>query len=159
MVALTTLTPLDDKIVIWGMSCSGKTTLAELIADVYGHTYYCFDALFPWHTIETLNLSMTEALRYVAKECKAERFVLDGWHLADREGQLLPPGSRIYVVYATYARIIEQYRVPVDTSHLSMFKKWYSLDYPSLRARYVENVGRFIEVGWEDLVATLALHQ
>ena len=158
MVPVTTLTPLDDRIIIWGMSCSGKTTFAKSVSELYGHTHHCFDFLFPWHLIETFGLSITEALRHVSNKCQGN-FVLDGWHLADKNGKLLPKDAKVYVVYATYEQIIKQYRVPVDTSHLFMFKKWYGIDYAGLQARYFENTGQFVERTRDDFTSMLALHQ
>lgn len=106
----------------------GKTTYAKTLID---HDYYCFDALFPWHDIETLCLSTEEALKYVKSCCIGEKFVLDGWHLADSEGKLFPTQS-VHVVYAPYSQIISQYRVSVERydQHKIMFKKWYyDIDY------------------------------
>lgn len=134
-------TPPDDKIVAMGMSCVGKTTFAKQITN---HHYYCFDALFQWHMVETLGLSTKANLRHVSKVCTGERYVLDGWHLSDPTAKLLPDAS-VYVVYATYSQIIEQYRIPVrcQEEHWSMFKKWYhEIDYPSLKSRYFLNEGQ-----------------
>jgi len=145
-----------DKIVIMGMSCVGKTTFAKQLID---HHYYCFDALFQWHTIETLGLSVCAELNYLREQCSADRFVLDGWHLADKSGVFLPPDSCVYVLYADYDRIIAQYRVPVDYHdiHRPMFKKWYfDLDYSRFKkVRYFENTGSFIERTQQDYLLFL----
>jgi adenylate kinase family enzyme len=133
--------PPDDRIVVMGMSCSGKTTFASQLES---HHHYCFDELFQWHTVETLGLSTEANLRHVSNFCTASQYVLDGWHLSDREGQWLPEAT-VYVVYAPYRQIIEQYRIPVrrQEEHWPMFKKWYhEIDYPSLKSRYFLNEGQ-----------------
>lgn len=128
------------------MSCSGKTTFAKQIS---GHEYYCFDAFFDWHLIETCGLSITANLEYLQKRCTSDLFVLDGWHLADAEGKYHPPGCTVYVVYTDYDRIIDQYRRPVPNrdEHRPMFKKWYcDIDYSRFpRTRYFWNDGEFTE--------------
>lgn len=119
--------PHADGIVIYGMSCSGKTTLAN---SLLSHQYFCFDAMFHWHDIETLGLSITENLRTINEniEVASGRWVLDGWHLADAKCQLVPTDATIYVVFARYPDIINQYRVVVSDpqEHLGMYRKWYS---------------------------------
>lgn len=143
-MAIDFMRPPDDRIVVMGMSCSGKTTFA---AQLQSHQYFCFDALFPWHEIETFGLSISEALSYVSKSCK-QPFVLDGWHLADREGRHMPCGATVYVVYAPYQQIVDQYRVSVydRMEYLPMFRKWYyDVDYVALGARYFNNRGDFAE--------------
>lgn len=136
------LSPPDDRIVVFGQSCSGKTTLAKQIVETHKHAYYCFDAYFHWHAIETLGLSISANLRYLNEICVAKKFVLDGWHLADKHGEFLPVDTRIYVVYAPYQQILRQYRVPVrhQEEFLGMFRRWYyEINYPSLRTRYFLN--------------------
>lgn len=149
--------PLDDRIVVFGQSCVGKTTFALQLLE---HRYYCFDALFQWHLIETLGLSTEANFRHIQSVCDAPRFVLDGWHLADREGRFLPVGAAAYVVYAPYETIISQYRVPVasPTEHLPMFGKWYyEINYDELPGtRYFSNEGEFVETTREDYVTFLA---
>ena len=134
------LKPLDDQISLMGMSCSGKTTFAGLLE----HEYYCFDALFPWHQIETFGMSITKSLDHVARCCVSERFVLDGWHTADLEGKHLPPTS-VYVIYSSYNHIVSQYRRQVlnHLEYFPMYRKWYSYNNPE--ARYFFNQGDFIE--------------
>lgn len=133
--------PPDQQIIVFGMSCSGKTTFAKQ----FDH-YLCFDALFPWHMIETLGLSISQALEYVSAHC-CPPFILDGWHLSDIGGKYFPNGTRVYVVYAEYEKIISQYRVKVydKMDYMPMFRKWYEIDYDSLNARYFYNQGDFIE--------------
>lgn len=151
------LKPFDDKVVLFGQSCSGKTTFSKLLKE---HNYYCFDELFQWHMVETLGLSTEANLCHVSNFCTASRYVLDGWHLADKEGRWLPDAS-VYVVYATYNQIIEQYRIPVSRQeeHWSMFKKWYhEIDYPSLKSRYFLNEGQghnFVETSEGDFLQFL----
>lgn len=141
------LTPHSDKIVIFGQSCSGKTTFARTLLN---HKYYCFDALFPWHSIETLGLSSSQSLKNVVSECTADRYVLDGWHLSDKQGVLLPADAIVYVLYCDYDKIIAQYRVPVfdKESHRSMFDRWYKqIDYSRFpKVRYFKNDSDFTEI-------------
>lgn len=127
------------------MSCCGKTTFAKQI----GHEYYCFDALFPWHEIETFGLSTANCLRGISDSCVADRYVLDGWHTSDSIGQFLPKDCTVYCLFADYDFIINQYRVPVKShdTHMPMFRKWYSIDYCQFpKVRYWRNDGTFTEV-------------
>lgn len=144
----------DDKIVIFGMSCVGKTTMArDISGGSGGHSHVCFDAHFSWHTIETMGLSTHAGLKHVVGELNSERFVLDGWHLSDQTGEYLPHDVVVYVLFASYDRIISQYRIPVDDheQHWPMFKKWYGIDYMIFpRVRYWENTGDFVERSRED---------
>lgn len=148
--------PMDDKIVVFGQSCVGKTTFAT---SVNTHTYYCFDHLFRWHDIETLGLSIEANLKYIQSVCADPRFVLDGWHLSDKEGFWLPAGAAVYVVYAPYKQIISQYRVPVlsEDEHTPMFRRWYcEIDYGTLPGiRYFSNEGDFVERTPEEFTASL----
>jgi hypothetical protein len=129
----------DNKIVMYGMSSVGKTYFAGKLVD---HDYYSFEAMFDRHGIETMGLSTSANLRTIANRCKGYRYVLDGWHLYDKNGAYLPKDSVVYVVFADYHKIIQQYPTPTD--HLFLFKKWYTpLKFP--RVRYWENAGRFIE--------------
>lgn len=124
---VTTLKDHADGILLFGMSCSGKTTFANMLMS---HHYFCFDAMFQWHEIETLGLPISEGLKTVVEvvENSEGKWVLDGWHLADAECRCIPYETSLYVIYADYDQIIEQYRVPVGDSkeHLSMYYKWYS---------------------------------
>jgi len=133
--------------VIMGMSCVGKTEYALTLKD---HDYFCFDALFPWNDIETLGLSTEEGLRHVRESCASPKFVLDGWHLSDPEGLLMPRDATVCVVYAPYDQIISQYRVSVEDhdQHKPMFRKWYyDIKYPSFQKMvFIQNEGHsFVE--------------
>lgn len=110
-------------------------------------TYYCFDALFPWHQIETLGLSTSAALNNVLNACTDSHFVLDGWHSSGFDK--LPDQYSRYIIYAPYSHIIRQYRVEVRTldEHRPMYKKWY-VDHPN--CRYFLNNGSFIETTQEE---------
>lgn len=134
---------------MYGMSCVGKTYYAQTLRDHDNHEYYCFDAMFNWHAIETMGLSTSANLKSVAKRCVASKYVLDGWHLSDREGKYLPKDCMVYVVFAEYPSIIQQYRIEVASpeEHRYMFHKWYNdIPYEKFaRVRYWENLGRFIE--------------
>lgn len=146
--------PPDDRIVIFGMSCSGKTTFAQSFDD---REYYCFDALFQWHLIETLGLSIKSNLRYVREHCDSQKFILDGWHLSDKEGNYLPDNSAVYVIWAPYDRIISQYRIPVMhyDEFRDMYHKWYcQVNYSAFpRVRYFENQGNFLEISAEKFIS------
>lgn len=150
------LKPLDERIVLFGQSCVGKTTFALQVAD---HGYRCFDALFPWHLIETLGLSISAALEHVREACGDGPFVLDGWHLADRDGLYLPVGACVYVVYAPYQTILRQYRVPVTDplEYWPMYQKWYAeVTYGRLPGvRYFLNTGEFRETSSESFLSSL----
>lgn len=129
-----------DQIVVFGISCAGKSTFAKTLVD---HEYISFDALFPWHQIETFGMSITAALDHVAKSCSG-RFVLDGWHTADLKGEHLPQCT-VCLVYTEYDRVLEQYprQVLYHQEFIPMYRKWYSYDNPE--ARYFYNQGDFIE--------------
>lgn len=134
------LKPVDNKIIVLGQSCSGKTTFAKLLEN----HYYCFDALFPWHIIETFNLSIIKALEDINLQCKENCYVLDGWHTADLNCDLTPKDSNLYVVYTEYNNIVKNF--PREINHkelIYMFKKWYSFD--KTNARYFYNNGDFFE--------------
>lgn len=146
MIEIKTLKPLDSQIVLFGMSCSGKTTFAK---SVQGYHYYCFDAMFPWRSIETLDLPPLKALQSVTEQLVENRFVLDGWTLIDKQRRFLSDNVRVYVIYASYERIIDQYRVLVydREEYRDMYRKWYyDMDYQALNARYFLNDGVFTEV-------------
>lgn len=151
---IQTLTPLDDKIVVMGMSCSGKTTFAKQL----DHHYHCFDALFQWHVIETLGLSIAANLKQLSKICTEDKYVLDGWNLADKECRYLPEGAVVYVVYAPYEQIIKQYRIHVSDPEefRPMFHKWYyEIEYPRLHCRYFANGGTFTETTEKEFISFL----
>jgi adenylate kinase family enzyme len=144
---IVTLKPLDPKIVLFGMSCSGKSTFANLLK----LHYYCFDAMFPWRMIETLGLPPLQNLKHLVGQLTKDSFVLDGWTLIDKEGLFLPKDVKVYVIYASYERIVQQYRVPVDDpeEYRDMYRKWYDdIDYQSLNARYFLNNGNFVETDY-----------
>jgi hypothetical protein len=138
---------LDDRIVVFGMSCVGKTTFARALL---GHHYHCFDSLFHWYELETLGLSYEENIKQVRDVCDMgpKKFVLDGWSLSDPKGLFLPEAS-VYVVYASYEQIIDQYRVPVSSvgEFSRMFYRWYGeVEYHSLPGiRYFKNERQFRE--------------
>lgn len=143
------MNPIDDKIVVMGQSCVGKTTFAK---ELNNHHYYCFDALFHWHSIEALGLSIKANLLYISDSCDSDKFVIDGWHLGGLD--IFPLDVTVYVVFASYRQIIDQYRIPVNNyaEHFSMFKKWYQIDYESLPVpvKYFKNNGEFVEVSHDE---------
>ena len=150
----------DHGLVIWGMSCVGKTTFAQTLS----RRYCCFDALFPWNDIETLGLSTEAGLEQVTKFAleSDDSFVIDGWHLSDPQGEKMPEDAAVCCVYATYDQIIKQYRVPVDRhdQHRPMFRKWYhEIDYPAFQTiNFIQNTGHsFIETSLEDFLIFLDL--
>lgn len=138
---------LGQKIVVFGMSCVGKTTFAKQFLN---HKYHCFDALFQWHLIETLGLSISENLKSIQDTCIEEKFILDGWHLSDKQGQHLPKNCCVCVIWAPYEKIISQYRVPVGDldEHRTMYNKWYcEIDYDKLPSvKYFMNSGNFSQI-------------
>lgn len=150
----------DDKIVVFGMSCVGKTTFSKTLTE---HTYYCFDYLFQWHCIETFGLSITENFKHIKEQCTANKFILDGWHLADSRGQYLPPDSAVYVIWAPYEKIISQYRVKVyePDEHISMYHKWYiDIDYSIFdKVRYFSNLRNFEEISRKEFLTSLERNQ
>lgn len=148
--------PLDDRIVVFGMSCAGKTTFSQLLP----RPYYCFDWLFQWHLVEGLGCSPSANLEHVSRECSSAQFVLDGWHLSDKTGRYLPVGAVVYVVYSEYDRIVSQYRVPYSDpdEFRGMFAKWYhGVDYNQLPGvRYFLNDGSFVETDSIEFAKTTA---
>ena len=128
------------------MSCSGKTYFANLLE----HQYFCFDAIFPWHQIETLGLSTSAALENVSKKM-SDRCIVDGWHLSDIEGKHFPEGTTRYVIYCSYKQIIDQYRVEVVQfmQHFHMYEKWYPVDFKG-ETRYFRNNSDFVETSKEE---------
>lgn len=151
---------LDDKIVVFGMSCSGKTTFSNQLKS---HFYFCFDELFKWHLIETLGLSIQSNLLHIKDLCESKKspYVLDGWHLSDQVGEFLPEGAVVYLVWAPYEKIISQYRIPVvnPNEFRPMYKKWYlDIDYKKLPSvRYFKNDGNFMEIS-ESQFITFSRH-
>lgn len=145
--------PFDDKIVLFGQSCVGKTTFAKLLT---GHNYLCFDELFNWHMIETLGLSIATNLSHIKNLCEDQEipYVLDGWHSSDKDGKLLPKQAVAYVVWAPYNRIISQYRIPVNDPEefRSMYKRWYyEINYMQFQSvRYFKNENSFTEISESD---------
>ena len=149
---IQSIRPLDDKIVVYGMSCSGKTTFALELKE---HPYCCFDALFPWDQLETMGLSIRNAAQTVLESC-GNHFVLDGWSLYGGT-----PNANVYVVYAPYTAIIAQYRIEVTDpdEYRGMYKKWYlDIDYQSLNARYFLNNDNFIETTYDDFSALVSVN-
>ena len=140
---------IDDKIVLYGQSCVGKTTFAKQLIE---HTYYCFDSLFKWHQIETLGLSIEANFKHIQETCVSEKFVVDGWHLSDKDAKYLPENAIVYVVYAEYDQIIDQYRVEVTDheQHRDMYEKWYGIDYQTMNVKYIKNDGNFVETSYEE---------
>lgn len=138
---------LDDRIVLFGMSCSGKTTFAKKLSN---HKYYCFDYLFKWHLVESFGLSISKNLSHIKKTCKDKKFVLDGWHLSDKDGLYLPDNVSVYVIWAPYEKIISQYRVQVydPEEHRHMYNKWYcEIKYDKLPSvKYFKNFGNFEQI-------------
>tara|TARA_Y100000034_G_scaffold42710_2_gene52287 strand:- start:9676 stop:10161 length:486 start_codon:yes stop_codon:yes gene_type:complete len=124
------------KIVVFGMSCVGKTTYAKSL----NIPYLCFDYLFPWPLVESFpELSIEKALAHVVEQCeKEENYVLDGWHLSDIEGNTLPKGCEIHVLYDHHQNIIDRYRNSVVASdeHREMYRKWYGDINDSVRTKF-----------------------
>lgn len=112
--------------------------------------------MFDWGSVETLGLPPSAILSEIGRVCDQDKFVIDGWHLSDSEGEHMPVGSVVYVVYAPYEKIISQYRIPVNNpeEYRNMFAKWYSIDYARFPGvRFFENTGDFEERTYEDFVS------
>lgn len=135
-------TALDDRFLILGMSCVGKSTFASLCQ----HKTICFDRWFPWHEIETLGLSLSAGLNRVVSKCEGS-FVLDGWHLFDLNLEQIPNNCSVYMLGSTYGHIISQYRVNVKdyNQHAIMYWKWYT-NFKKPADRFFWNNGDFIEI-------------
>ena len=55
------------KVIVWGMSCVGKTTYADSL-DL---PHFCFDYLFPWAELESFpELSIDKALKNIRYKLK-----------------------------------------------------------------------------------------
>jgi hypothetical protein len=124
------------KIAVFGMSQVGKTTYAKGL-DL---PYYCFDYLFPWPLVESFpDLSIWAALKNIVNNLP-ENYVLDGWHLADIHGNLLPEDCEIHVLYDHHQDIIDRYTVPVVAldNHREMYKKWYGDINDSVRTKFYQ---------------------
>ncbi len=138
------------------MSCAGKTTFAKSLRS---HKYYCFDAMFDWHLIETLGLSIQANLEHIQNICIDERFVLDGWHLADKNGFYLPKDASVCVIWSSYEHIISQYRIAVDDKeqHRHMYNKWYrEIDYSKFsNIRFFHNTGEFKEMTYSSFISSI----
>lgn len=135
---------IDQRIICWGMSCVGKTTFAKQLFQ----EYIAFDSLYPWHLIETLGLSTSAALLYVKETCESKAtFVLDGWNLADKTGVFFPHNICVYVIYAHYDKIINQYRIPVEyfDQHKPMYKQWYKINFLEPRRYFYSGENEFYE--------------
>ena len=99
--------PVDLKICVYGMSCVGKTTFAK---NLRNHSFVGFDENFPWHYIETFNQSISSSLKNITEiASKHQNFVIDGWHLSDLRGKYLLEDTVVYLVYANYKFIIENF--------------------------------------------------
>jgi len=73
---------------------------------------------------------------------------------------LLLPEATVYVLYAEYERIIDQYRIEVGhpEEYRSMFRRWYyEVPYGQFpqKARYWENTGEFTERSAEEFQSFL----
>lgn len=139
--------PLDDKIVLYGMSCSGKTTFAT---NVKGHRYICFDEFFPWHDIETLGISAKQYLIKI-RDMLSDKCILDGWHLSDKNFNLLSKEIKVYAVYSEYDFIVNNYRGKINgpLAYENMYDLWYTRD---LKVdKYIRNKGNcFIETSFDE---------
>lgn len=121
----------------------GKTTFALQLRD---HHYYCFDQLFPWSAVEFFGSCPLTSLRMVNQSCKAVKFVVDGWHLSDIEGQLIPENTKIYIIYSDYETMFRHYRKePLNyNDHLETYHQWYSASF--IDCRFFRNINRcFVE--------------
>ena len=124
---IDTLKPMDNQIVLMGMSCVGKTHFAYRFKGDY--KIHHFDAEYKYN----LNLPGVSKLRNclnIIGEC-GDKFILDNWTTEDKVGALLyekKPNACIYVIYDTYRNILDRYRVPIvgEDAHYTMYKKMYT---------------------------------
>lgn len=118
------------------MSQVGKTTYAKSL----NLTHYCFDYMFPWAELESFpELSIDKALKNITNILnKQDGYVLDGWHLSDIDGNLLPEDCEIHVLYDHHQNIIDRYTAPVVAldNHREMYKKWYGDINDSIRTKF-----------------------
>lgn len=148
---ISLLKPIDDKIVLLGMSCVGKTKMAE---SLLSHKYYCFDALFPWHVLETIGGSIKRSLLDIKPS--ETKFVLDGWHNSDLRCKLTPKESVPYLIYADYSFILSNYRVPISgpQAFFNMYQIWYKAEFAK-NTRFIKNTGSFSETSKEEFIETI----
>jgi GTPase SAR1 family protein len=145
---------VDDKIILYGMSCSGKTTFAQLLKN---HKYFCFDAFFHWHEIESLGLSAKNSLQKIVEMLShEEKYVLDGWHLSDKSLSLIPLDAKVYVIYSDYDSIIKNYRTPIygPLAFDNMYNEWY-WNLEAKISRYIRNEGCFRETSVDEFLKTI----
>lgn len=118
------------------MSQVGKTTYAMSL----NAQYFCFDYLFPWSLVESFaDLSIEKALKHTIAVCeKEDNYVLDGWHLSDIYGELLPEDCEIHVLFDHHLDIINRYTTPVVAvdQHREMYKKWYGDINDNIRTKF-----------------------
>ena len=134
--------PLPQRIVIFGQSCSGKTTFARSLPV---HEHVEFDRYFPWHVYEAFGGDHRRLLAEVLTHCPPAPHALDGWHLSDAGGECLPSGHSVVCVYCDYERLVSQYRIPVSDPEefRRMHTRWYrEVDYAALPGvRFFRNGG------------------
>lgn len=118
--------PVPDRVVLMGMSCVGKTTLAARMDRVH----HSFDSQYRYGSIGLPGLSSSRQWRRIARGCGEDRFVLDNWSTEDTLGEVLYsvlPEACILVLFDRYEDILARYRVPVrgDDRHRMMYDKMY----------------------------------
>lgn len=149
---LKLLSPLDDKLVLMGMSCVGKTTLASSLVRE-GYVLHSFDYRYKYHLSGLPGVGKRRQWEKIIGDCVEPRFVLDNWTTEDRLGGILfdkCPDACLVVLFAGLADILKRYRVPVKgkDAHKTMYDKIYRStpfeEYP--KVRFVEVVGgRYLE--------------
>jgi hypothetical protein len=141
------LKPLDDKIVLMGMSCVGKTTLGQKLKSE-GRTLYHFDPQYNYKLAGMVGFSPRKNLKKIIQNCPADQFVLDNWSTEDKQGALLYeecPEACICVVFDTYPNILARYRCDVkgEDGFYMMYEKMYCKvpfeEYPRVRFLKVES--------------------
>ncbi len=123
---IQTLSPLDDKLVLMGMSCVGKTSMAH---ELKTHQYYSFDAQFKYG-LKVPGISRKKNWQLILDRCTENKFVLDNWSTEDVLGKTIYhkyPDACICVVFDRYQDILRRYRVPVTgkDAHYKMYEKMY----------------------------------
>ena len=136
------LKPHAPKIVTRGMSCSGKTTFANMVKLSEGYTVYHFDPQFTYELRTLAEVSRSANWKRIIRACGQPPWIMDNWTTEDTHGDVLfseCPDACVYVIFDTHQNILDRYRVPVvgPDAFYSMYEKMYRKmefeQYPSVR--------------------------
>lgn len=128
-MVLDTLSPLGDKLVLMGMSCVGKTTLASSLAP-RGYAHRSFDAVYTYSLASLSGVSRRRDWARIISSCTEDRFVLDNWTTEDPCGETLYsvcPTACVVVLFDARENVLGRYRAPVtaEDRHRGMYDKMY----------------------------------